>query len=92
MVSHADPKPRLEVHVTLDDAGVDVAPQELEHLAADLRVVAAARLYEQGRLSLGKAAELCGQSVARFMEKLGELRIPVINYPVDQLKHDLTDW
>lgn len=92
MVSQANPKPRLDVRVTLEDAGVDVGGEELENLAADLRVVAAARLYEQGRLSLGKAAVLCDQSVARFMEKLGELRIPVINYPFDQLKHDLTDW
>lgn len=92
MVSDAEPKPLLDVRVTLKDASVDLAVEDLDHLAEDLRVIAAAKLYEQHRLSLGKAAELCGRSVARFMEELAVLHIPVINYPSDQLKHDLTDW
>jgi predicted HTH domain antitoxin len=92
MVSEADPKPRLDVRVTVNDARVDLAVEDLEHLADDLRVVAAARLFERGLVSMGMAAELCGASVAEFIDKLAELHIPVINYPIDQLKHDLADW
>lgn len=96
MVTDADPKPRLDVRVTLVDsgagAGMKLAVEDLEQIADDLRIVAAAKLFEQQRLSLGKAAELCGLSVARFMEQLAALHIPVINYPPDQLQHDLADW
>lgn len=84
--------PHLDVRVTLHDTDVDLAERDLHHLEEDLRIVAAARLYASGQLSIGKASELCGLTVASFLETLAEWHIPVIQFPAEQLQHDLTDW
>jgi predicted HTH domain antitoxin len=47
--------------------------------------------YANRQVSIGKAAELCGLTVAELLEKLAELHIPVIQYPIEQLGHDLAD-
>lgn len=49
----------------------------------------ALKLFELGRLSLGKAAEFCGLSKTRFMDRLGELKIPVINLAKDQIADEV---
>ena len=49
-------------------------------LAADLRVTLAVRLFEEGRLSLGKAAELASMHKADFMDELGRRKVSVFNW------------
>ncbi len=56
-------------------------PQEL---VAELAVV----LYEQGKLSLGKARELSGMTVWSFQQMLGLRGIPV-HYGVEEYEQDL---
>jgi predicted HTH domain antitoxin len=51
----------------------------------------AGKLYEQGRLSLGQAANLSGYSKRTFMELLGNYNISVFNYPVEELDHDVAN-
>jgi antitoxin (DNA-binding transcriptional repressor) of toxin-antitoxin stability system len=48
-------------------------------LVLGLRPVMAVKLYEEGVLTLGKAAKLAGLSIEAFIEKLGSLDIPVIH-------------
>lgn len=45
-------------------------------------------LFQKGRLSLGKAAELSGYSKRTFMELLGKEGIPVFNYSGDDLEKE----
>ena len=54
-----------------------------------MRLVTAQRLFETGRLSLGKAAELAGMEMGRFREELFEMKISVMNYPANELSADL---
>lgn len=49
----------------------------------------ASRLYEQGKLSLGQAAELVGLSKRAFMEILGSYGVSVFNYPASDLDRDV---
>ena len=49
----------------------------------------ATKLYEQGKLSLGQAAELAGYSKRTFMELLGRYNVPVFNYDAGELTNDL---
>jgi predicted HTH domain antitoxin len=58
-------------------------------LEADLRFWLAVKLFEIRRLSLGKAAELCGMRKLRFAEELGKLKIPIINLEDDQIQDEL---
>jgi len=43
--------------------------------AKELRVLAAVKLYEMGRLSSGRAAELAGMSRVEFLMNLGRYKV-----------------
>jgi predicted HTH domain antitoxin len=47
--------------------------------ALELRFLAAAKLYELGRLSSGKAARLAGLDRVAFLHELGRIGVPAIN-------------
>ncbi len=49
----------------------------------------ATRLYEQGKLSLGQAAELAGYSKRTFMELLGDYGVPIFNLTEEELVNDV---
>jgi len=51
--------------------------------------ILASKLYEQGKLSLGQAAELAGVSKRTFMELLGEYGVSIFNYPAKDIESDL---
>jgi predicted HTH domain antitoxin len=92
MASSTAASRHLDVRIVVHDADVEVSEDQLQHLQEDLRAVAAARLYANRQVSIGKAAELCGLTVTELVEKLADWHIPVIQYPIDQLRHDLADW
>lgn len=54
----------------------------------EARLFLAAKLYEVGKLSLGKAAQLSGYSKSTFIELIGKMGIPVINYPAEDLERE----
>ena len=49
----------------------------------------AAKLYELGRISSGRAAEMAGMSRVEFMEQLGRYRISIFNYPPEELEREI---
>ena len=57
--------------------------------ANEARLLLMIKLYELGRLSLGKAAELSGYTVPAFLELLGHYGVPVIDYPPEDLEREL---
>ncbi len=58
---------------------------------AEARLLLAVKLFEVGRLSCGKAAELAGFSKRAFMEVLGQQRVAVFNYPAAEVARDLAN-
>jgi predicted HTH domain antitoxin len=68
-------------------AALGTTPGEIE---AQMRVLLAATLYRRALLSLSKAAKMAGMEKVRFMFKLGELGVPVINLPDDEIEHELS--
>ncbi|GIV60863.1 UPF0175 family protein [Rhodocaloribacter litoris] len=56
---------------------------------AELKIELAVHLYEQGRLSLGKACELAEMSLWQFRQLLAARRIAP-HYDVDDLAGDIT--
>jgi len=65
---------------------VETTPEELE---AQIRLMAAMKMFELGKLSSGKAAELAGISRAEFFEMCGRYRVPILNYPPEELQEEL---
>jgi predicted HTH domain antitoxin len=55
----------------------------------ELSFILAARLYENGKLSLGQAAELAGVSKRTLMELLGNYGVSIFNYDSSEIEEDL---
>ena len=66
-------------------------PDTLEINDAEAAVLFAAMLYEQGKLSLGQAAELSGLPKRTFAEKLGSFHVSLFNYPAVELSTDISN-
>ena len=54
-------------------------------------VAMAISLFKEEMISLPKAAKIAGMSTEAFMEKLVNLDIPAVNYPVEDLDEELKE-
>ena len=68
----------LAVHMTKDE------------LEAHIRLMASLKMFELGKVSAGKAAELAGTSKPEFLETCGRYRVSVFNYPEEEIEDELT--
>ena len=55
----------------------------------EVAMLVATQLYEQGKLSLGQAAELVGLTKRTFAELLGKYGVSIFNYPASDLSRDV---
>ena len=55
----------------------------------ELIMIIGAKLYEQGKLTLGQAAELVGVSKRTFIELLARNNVSIFNYPASELSSDV---
>ena len=55
----------------------------------EARLLLAVRLFQESRVSLGKAAEVAGYSAPAFMEILAHKGIASVSYPAQDLADDL---
>lgn len=55
----------------------------------EARLLLTLKLFETGKLSLGQAAKLAGYSKRTFIELLGKMGVPVINYPAEELEREI---
>jgi Uncharacterised protein family (UPF0175) len=60
-----------------------------EQFAAEVRFLAAAKLFELGKLSSGKAAAMAGLGRVGFLHKLGEYGFYAINLYDEQIDAEL---
>jgi len=68
------------------ELAVQTTPEEFE---AQVRLMAALKMFELGKLSSGKAAELAGLSRVEFFEMCDRYRVPVFNYSPEELEAKL---
>ena len=59
-------------------------------LSDQIRLMAALKMFELGKLSSGKAAELAGLSRVEFLEMCGRYRVSVFNFSPDELEAEVT--
>ncbi|MHC9542877.1 MAG: UPF0175 family protein [Vulcanimicrobiota bacterium] len=62
-------------------------PEDISREEAKLFL--AMKLFEEGKMSLGQASGYAGFSKKSFIEILGKHKIPVIDYPNEELEEDL---
>lgn len=66
-------------------------PDSLDVDNRDLAMLVSTRLYEQGKLSLGQAAEVAGLTKRTFAELLGSYGVSIFNFPAPDLSRDVTN-
>ena len=66
-------------------------PDSLEVDNRELAMLVSTRLYEQGKLSLGQAAEVAGLTKRTFAELLGTYNVSIFNFPASDLSQDVAN-
>lgn len=77
------------ITIECPDAVLRSLHQTLEGFAEDLRLLAAIKLYEMGRLSSGCASELAGMPRVMFFHKLAEHGVSLYPESTSELSKDL---
>jgi predicted HTH domain antitoxin len=72
---------RIELHI----------PDSVDKNDSELVMHIAAKLYEDGTLSSGQAAELAGLSKRSFLEILGKYGVSVFSTSLDDLESDIAN-
>lgn len=69
------------------ELSVGLTGAELEQ---HLRLMAALKLFELGKISSGKAAQLAGMSRVDFFGTCGRYRVSLFNYPPEEVEAELS--
>ena len=66
-------------------------PDSVDLDERELVMTLASKLYEEGKLSLGQAADLVGLSKRTFAELLGKYNVSIFNHPASDLSRDVNN-
>lgn len=66
-------------------------PDTLDVDSKEIMMLIASRLYEQGKLSLGQAAEVAGLTKSTFAELLGNYNVSIFNFPASDIAKDVAN-
>ncbi len=64
-------------------------PDSVDLSEFEIKMTLAAKLYEDGTLSGGQAADLVGVSKRTFLESLGKYGVSIFGYSADELREEL---
>lgn len=63
--------------------------EDEKHFLKEVKMLAAVKLYELNRLSLGKAAKLAGLDKVDFIKVLGEHKVSIFKLTEEELAKDI---
>ncbi|HAS17413.1 MAG TPA: hypothetical protein DCR39_05880 [Nitrospiraceae bacterium] len=68
------------------ESAVHMTKEEMEQ---HIRLMAALKMFELGKISAGKAAEFAGMSRVEFYEACGRYRVSIFNYAPEELEDEI---
>jgi len=68
------------------ELAVHMTKEEMEH---HIRLMASLKMFELGKVSSGKAAQLAGMTRVAFLETCGRYRVSVFNYPLEEVEREI---
>ena len=68
------------------ESAVHMTKKEMEQ---HIRLMAALKMFELGKISAGKAAEFAGMSRVEFYETCGRYRVNIFNYAPEELENEI---
>lgn len=60
-----------------------------EELTYQIKLMAALKMFELGKISSGKAAQLIGTTRIDFFEICNRYKVSIFNYPPDEIEEEL---
>jgi predicted HTH domain antitoxin len=60
-----------------------------QEFSKDILILAAVKLFELGKLSSGRAAQLAGMSRISFLQTLARYKVPIFDLTEEDLKQDM---
>ena len=66
-------------------------PDSIDKNDSELAMIIASKLYEDGTLSSGQAADLAGLSKRTFIELLGKYGVSIFSTSVEDLESDIAN-
>jgi len=77
------------IQVSFPDAAFAALKRTPHEFAAELRLAGAIHWYQQGQLSMERAAEIAGMDRRGFLEELARRKVDVFQVDLDDLKREI---
>jgi predicted HTH domain antitoxin len=77
------------VQIDIPDEVLISLKESPETISQELSILAAVKLFELGKLSSGRAAQLAGMTRVKFLDKLGYYRVSPFMLTAEDLQHDI---
>lgn len=78
------------LHLNMKTLTVNM-PDNLDVDNKAIAMLVSTQLYQQGKLSLGQAAEVAGLTKRTFAELLGSYNVSIFNFPASDLSRDVAN-
>jgi predicted HTH domain antitoxin len=79
----------IQLTLEMPESVLSTLHQAPDELGRELRLAAAVKWYELGRVSQGRAAEIAGVTRADFIDALGRYRVTPFQYTADELADEM---